>query len=153
MSTAAIGTVAVRYPHGLDVAAALAVTSHRKAVAAQKNGIFAEETVAVAVPHRRDEPIMVSTDEHPRADTSVETPSGLRAIRAKTDPSPPSPRATRADRTTAQLSPSSRHRKKLPHWGSGRWPGWSAGPLPVYPRARSASVRCPPVRGPSADSA
>ncbi|MGA9871172.1 MAG: acetyl-CoA C-acetyltransferase [Rhodococcus sp. (in: high G+C Gram-positive bacteria)] len=65
---------------------ALAVMSHQKAVAAQNNGIFAEETIAVAVPQRRGEPVMVSTDEHPRADTSVETLSGLRAIRAKIDP-------------------------------------------------------------------
>ena len=65
---------------------ALAVQSHQKAVTAQKNGVFAEEIVGVSVPQRRSDPLIVDTDEHPRADTSVETLSKLRAIRAKIDP-------------------------------------------------------------------
>nr|WP_296772301.1 acetyl-CoA C-acetyltransferase [Rhodococcus sp. (in: high G+C Gram-positive bacteria)] len=65
---------------------ALAVHSHQKAVAAQKNGVFAEEIVGVSVPQRRTDPLIVDTDEHPRADTSVESLSKLRAIRAKIDP-------------------------------------------------------------------
>lgn len=65
---------------------ALAVHSHQKAVAAQKNGVFAEEIVGVSVPQRRSDPVIVDTDEHPRADTSVESLSKLRAIRAKIDP-------------------------------------------------------------------
>ncbi|MDJ0394486.1 acetyl-CoA C-acetyltransferase [Rhodococcus sp. G-MC3] len=65
---------------------ALAVHSHQKAVAAQKNGVFAEEIVGVSVPQRRSDALLVDTDEHPRADTSVESLSTLRAIRAKIDP-------------------------------------------------------------------
>jgi acetyl-CoA C-acetyltransferase len=65
---------------------ALAVLSHHKAVTAQKNGVFAEEIVPVAVPQRKGDPISVDTDEHPRADTSIDTLSALRAIRAKIDP-------------------------------------------------------------------
>jgi 3-oxoadipyl-CoA thiolase len=46
--------------------------SHRRAVAAIESGKFAEEIVAVPVPQRKGEPILVSRDEHPRADTSME---------------------------------------------------------------------------------
>lgn len=59
----------------------LAVTSHQRAVAAQKNGIFAEEIIPVSV---RDEPI--DTDEHPRADTSVESLSKLKPVLLTQDP-------------------------------------------------------------------
>ncbi|KZF02021.1 acetyl-CoA acetyltransferase [Rhodococcus sp. EPR-157] len=65
---------------------ALAVQSHQKAVTAQKNGVFAEEIVGVSVPQRRSDPLIIDTDEHPRADTSVDSLSKLRAIRAKIDP-------------------------------------------------------------------
>ncbi|MBJ7349601.1 MAG: acetyl-CoA C-acetyltransferase [Rhodococcus sp.] len=65
---------------------ALAVQSHRRAVAAQNSGVFAEEIVGVAVPQRKSEPVLVSTDEHPRADTTVESLAKLKAIRATIDP-------------------------------------------------------------------
>ncbi|MDO1481022.1 acetyl-CoA C-acetyltransferase [Rhodococcus ruber] len=65
---------------------ALAVQSHQRAVAAQKNGVFAQEIVPVAVPQRKGEPLVVDTDEHPRADTSVESLATLRPIRARIDP-------------------------------------------------------------------
>ena len=65
---------------------ALAVQSHQRAVAAQKDGVFAEEIVAVAVPQRKSEPLLIDTDEHPRADTDLESLAKLRAIRAKIDP-------------------------------------------------------------------
>ncbi|MBY4273684.1 acetyl-CoA C-acetyltransferase [Rhodococcus fascians] len=65
---------------------ALAVQSHRRAVAAQNSGVFAEEIVGVPVPQRKSEPVLVSTDEHPRADTTVESLAKLKAIRASIDP-------------------------------------------------------------------
>ncbi|AXY54437.1 acetyl-CoA C-acetyltransferase [Rhodococcus ruber] len=65
---------------------ALAVQSHQRAVAAQKNGVFAQEIVPVAVPQRKGEPLVVDTDEHPRADTSIESLATLRPIRARIDP-------------------------------------------------------------------
>ena len=46
--------------------------SHRRAVAAIESGKFAEEIVPVPVPQRRGDPVQVSRDEHPRADTSME---------------------------------------------------------------------------------
>lgn len=65
---------------------ALAVQSHHRAVAAQKNGIFAEEIVPVRVPQRKGDPITVDTDEHPRADTTLEGLAQLRPIRGRIDP-------------------------------------------------------------------
>jgi acetyl-CoA C-acetyltransferase len=50
----------------------LAMTSHQRAVAAQKDGILAEEIIPVAVRTRHGEELM-DNDEHPRADTSIET--------------------------------------------------------------------------------
>ncbi|MEW1933484.1 acetyl-CoA C-acetyltransferase [Rhodococcus sp. NPDC079359] len=65
---------------------ALAVQSHQRAVAAQKSGVFAEEIVGVSVPQRKSDPVLVTTDEHPRADTTVESLAKLKAIRASIDP-------------------------------------------------------------------
>jgi len=61
------------------------VRSHQKAVAAQQSGAFARELVPVTVPGRKGS-VVVDTDEHPRADTSVEVLSGLRAVMLKADP-------------------------------------------------------------------
>ena len=63
----------------------LAVTSHQRAVAAQKDGILADEIIPVAVPSRHGEDL-IDTDEHPRADTSVESLSKLRPILLQQDP-------------------------------------------------------------------
>jgi acetyl-CoA C-acetyltransferase len=63
----------------------LAVTSHQRAVAAQKNGIFAEEIIPVAVRTRHGEEL-IDTDEHPRADTSMESLSKLQPVLLEDDP-------------------------------------------------------------------
>ena len=64
---------------------ALAVQSHRRAVAAQDNGVFAEEIVGVEVPQRRGAAVLVGRDEHPRADTTIESWAALRPIRSAVD--------------------------------------------------------------------
>ncbi len=64
---------------------ALAVQSHQRAVRAQTSGVFAEEIVAVTVPQRRGE-VVVDTDEHPRADTSVEKLATLKPMMLAQDP-------------------------------------------------------------------
>ena len=46
--------------------------SHRRAIAAIESGKFAQEIVPVPVPQRKGDPVLVSRDEHPRADTSME---------------------------------------------------------------------------------
>ncbi len=59
---------------------AYALRSHQRAVAAQQAGRFADEIVPVTVPQRRGDPVVVDTDEGPRADTSAESLARLRAI-------------------------------------------------------------------------
>jgi acetyl-CoA C-acetyltransferase len=59
----------------------LALRSHALAVAAHEGGRFAEEIVPVTVGER-----VVDVDEHPRADTTIEALSALRAIMAASDP-------------------------------------------------------------------
>lgn len=63
----------------------LAVTSHQRAVAAQRSGVFADEIVLVTVKSRKGD-VVVDTDEHPRADTSLETLAKLRPVLGKQDP-------------------------------------------------------------------
>ncbi|MFF5990707.1 acetyl-CoA C-acetyltransferase [Prauserella flavalba] len=63
----------------------LALTSHQRAVAAQQSGVFAEEIVPVTVSSRKGD-VVVDTDEHPRADASLETLAGLRPVLGKQDP-------------------------------------------------------------------
>jgi 3-oxoadipyl-CoA thiolase len=62
---------------------AFALESQRRAVAAIESGRFAEEIVPVTIPQRRGDPVIVSRDEHPRADTSLEALARLKpAFRA-----------------------------------------------------------------------
>ena len=63
----------------------LAVTSHQRAVAAQKDGILAEEIIPVTVRTRQGDEL-IDTDEHPRADTSVESLAKLKPVLLKDDP-------------------------------------------------------------------
>ncbi len=60
-----------------------AARSHQRAARAQKDGIFDSEIVAVEVPQRRGDPIVVSEDEGIRADTTAESLSRLRPAFAK----------------------------------------------------------------------
>ncbi|RKS79556.1 acetyl-CoA C-acetyltransferase [Actinomadura pelletieri DSM 43383] len=72
------------YGIGRDEQDELAVRSHRRAVAAQRSGTFAEEIVPVTVRSRKGDTV-VDTDEHPRPDTTVESLAKLRPILGKTD--------------------------------------------------------------------
>lgn len=55
-----------------------ALRSHQRAIEAIDRGRFAEEIIAVEIPQRRGEPLVVDTDEAPRRDTSLETLAKLR---------------------------------------------------------------------------
>ncbi len=57
---------------------AYAVESHRRAIDAIKNGRFTDEIVPVSIKQKKGDPILFSTDESPRADTSLETLGRLR---------------------------------------------------------------------------
>ncbi len=56
-----------------------ALQSHQRAVAAMEGGKFAEEIVAVPVPQRKGDPILVDKDERPRKDTSLESLAKLKS--------------------------------------------------------------------------
>ncbi|HEX3714945.1 MAG TPA: acetyl-CoA C-acetyltransferase [Trebonia sp.] len=62
----------------------LALSSHRKAVAAQVAGRFDAEIVPVTVRTRKGE-TLVDTDEHPRADTTAEKLAALRPVLGRGD--------------------------------------------------------------------
>ncbi|KKB85843.1 beta-ketoadipyl CoA thiolase [Devosia limi DSM 17137] len=51
---------------------AFALRSQHKAAAAQANGRLAREIVAVTIPRRKGDALVVDTDEHPRGDTTLE---------------------------------------------------------------------------------
>jgi acetyl-CoA acetyltransferase family protein len=57
-----------------------AVESHRRAIAAQDSGRFDEEIVPVSVPKSKGESELVSRDERPRRDTTLEALAKLRPV-------------------------------------------------------------------------
>ena len=57
---------------------AFALESHRRAVGARDEGRFKDEIVAITVPQRKGDPLVVDHDEPPRPDTSIERLAGLR---------------------------------------------------------------------------
>jgi 3-oxoadipyl-CoA thiolase len=57
---------------------AFALESHRRAIAAIDSGKFAEEIFPVSIPTRKGDPILVTTDERPRRDTSLEALARLK---------------------------------------------------------------------------
>lgn len=57
---------------------AFALESHRRAVVAIESGKFAEEIVPVPAPQPKGDPVLVSRDEHPRPDTSMDSLARLK---------------------------------------------------------------------------
>jgi 3-oxoadipyl-CoA thiolase len=58
---------------------AFALVSHQRAVAAIEAGRFQNQIVPVMAPQAKGEPLEITRDEHPRADTSMEALAKLRA--------------------------------------------------------------------------
>src|SRR6185436_2384973 len=56
---------------------AFAYESHQRAIAAQEAGRYDEEIVPVSIAQRKGDPIVVSRDEQPRRDTTIEKMSTL----------------------------------------------------------------------------
>jgi acetyl-CoA C-acetyltransferase len=56
-----------------------ALASQSRAAAAQQAGLFEHEIVAVAVPQKKSDPLIVSRDEHPRA-TTIEALARLKPV-------------------------------------------------------------------------
>ncbi|HXA61460.1 MAG TPA: acetyl-CoA C-acetyltransferase [Streptosporangiaceae bacterium] len=57
--------------------------SHQRAAAAIKNGLFDDEIVPVSIPSRKGDPVVFSTDEGVRADTTAESLGRLRPAFSK----------------------------------------------------------------------
>jgi acetyl-CoA C-acetyltransferase len=56
----------------------IAAASHQRAAAAMTGGVFDDEIVAVSVPQRKGEPLVVTADEGVRANSTAESLGGLR---------------------------------------------------------------------------
>jgi acetyl-CoA acyltransferase len=72
--------VAERYQIGRAAQDAFALESHRKAIAAQEAGRFSGELLPVGIPQKKGPEVVVSRDEGPRADTSLQKLAELPAV-------------------------------------------------------------------------
>ncbi|HET7028103.1 MAG TPA: acetyl-CoA C-acyltransferase [Candidatus Limnocylindrales bacterium] len=70
--------VAERWEVGRDLQDEFALRSHRRAVTAIDEGRFDSQIIPVPVPQRTGDSFVVSRDEHPRPDTSLEALGRLR---------------------------------------------------------------------------
>ncbi|OJU91928.1 MAG: acetyl-CoA acetyltransferase [Burkholderiales bacterium 66-5] len=71
--------VAERYKISREMQDTLAAESHRRAVAAIAAGRFKEQIVPIEIKTRKGV-VLFDTDEHPRADTTVATLSGMKPV-------------------------------------------------------------------------
>jgi 3-oxoadipyl-CoA thiolase len=72
--------VAAEYAISREDQDRFALRSQRRAAAAMSAGRLAEEIVPVTIAQRRGDAVQVDTDEHPRADSSIEALAKLRPI-------------------------------------------------------------------------
>ncbi len=72
--------VAAEFGVSRDDQDAMALRSQLRAEAAINAGVFKDEIIAVNVPQRRGDPLLVDTDEHPRAGSTIEGLAKLRPI-------------------------------------------------------------------------
>jgi acetyl-CoA C-acetyltransferase/3-oxo-5,6-didehydrosuberyl-CoA/3-oxoadipyl-CoA thiolase len=70
--------VAARYEIDRESQDEFALRSHQRAVAAQRAGVFDAEIVPVEVPQRKADPLVLTRDEGPREDSSMESLAKLR---------------------------------------------------------------------------
>src|SRR5438309_6228619 len=72
--------VAERFRRAREVQDRFALLSHQRAVRAIAEGRFKDEIVPVVIPQPSGAPVVVDTDEHPRADTTLEKLAALRPV-------------------------------------------------------------------------
>jgi len=70
--------VAERWSVDREAQDSFALASQQKAIAAIEAGRFDDQIVPITIPSKKGEPVVVSRDEHPRADTSAEALARLR---------------------------------------------------------------------------
>jgi acetyl-CoA C-acetyltransferase len=61
-----------------DAQDAMAAASHQRAAAAAANGLFDDEIIAVEIPQRKGDPVVMTVDEGVRGDTTAESLGKLR---------------------------------------------------------------------------
>ena len=71
--------VAEQFKISRDDQDAFAYESHRRAIEAQERGAYNEEIVPVTIQQKKGDPIIISKDEQPRSDTSLEKLAKLKA--------------------------------------------------------------------------
>ncbi|TCB37451.1 3-oxoadipyl-CoA thiolase [Acinetobacter sp. ANC 4910] len=71
--------VAEKYQISRDDQDLFAYRSQQKTAVAQQNGVLAEEILPVTIQDRKKNSMTIDTDEHPRAETTVETLAALKA--------------------------------------------------------------------------
>jgi acetyl-CoA C-acetyltransferase len=125
----------VRAEHGVsrEDQDKLALRSHQRAIAAQEAGYLAEEIVPVSVPQRRGDPVVVDTDENPRADTTLEKLASLKPVMAKQDPEATvtaGNASSQNDAAAACLITTSERAAALGLKPLGRLVGWAAAGVP-----------------------
>lgn len=74
------------YGVGREEQDVLAVRSHQRAATAQASGVFADEIVPVLARGTRGAEVVVDSDEHVRADTTVESLARLKPVMRRQDP-------------------------------------------------------------------
>ncbi|HHU5640236.1 TPA: acetyl-CoA C-acyltransferase, partial [Acinetobacter baumannii] len=57
-----------------------ALVSQQRTASAQARGFFSKEIVAVEIPQRKGDAVVIDTDEHPRASTTLEGLSKLKPV-------------------------------------------------------------------------
>jgi 3-oxoadipyl-CoA thiolase len=71
--------IAAQKPHlTRELQDAFALRSHQRAIAAIDSGKFAEEILPVPIPQKKGDPLLVTIDERPRRDTSMESLARLK---------------------------------------------------------------------------
>jgi acetyl-CoA C-acetyltransferase len=90
-----------------------AAESQRKAVAAMERGEFKNEIIPVSVPQRKGDPVVVDTDEGPRADTTLEKLAKLKPAFKKDGTVTPGNASTINDGASAVLVMSDEKAKEL----------------------------------------
>ncbi|MEW9671241.1 acetyl-CoA C-acetyltransferase [Ammoniphilus sp. 3BR4] len=76
-------TVAKEFEISREDQDAWALRSHQRAIQAIEQGKFSEEIVAVSIPQRKGDPLVIDTDEGPRKDTSLASLAKLPPIFVK----------------------------------------------------------------------
>lgn len=72
--------VAEQYKIGREDQDAFALRSQQRWAAANERGFFASEIVPVTIPQKKGDPVVVSTDEHPRPATTIEQLARLKGV-------------------------------------------------------------------------